>query len=79
MLDGARNHDDPGLPPLPHPERLALGAIEAPRRRRGFLPRDCGEAAALLILMVLGALAVAEAATLALLNEKMLAVLGIVP
>jgi len=78
MLDGARHHDDPGLPPLPHPERLAQ-SIEAPRRRRGFLPRDCGEAAALLILMVLGALAVAKAATLALLNEQLLAAIGIVP
>ena len=33
MFEFARNHEDPGLPSLPHPERLAQ-AIDAPVRRR---------------------------------------------
>jgi hypothetical protein len=35
VFSGARNYDDPGLPPLQHPERLAQ-CIAAPRPRRSW-------------------------------------------
>ena len=80
MFDGAHRDDDPGLGnvvPL-RPERLA--ASGAVRRCRATARRRAeGDAAVWLIVTVLAALGAAELLTWWLLDEAVLAWLGIVP
>ncbi|MGE3279932.1 MAG: hypothetical protein AB7H90_01010 [Alphaproteobacteria bacterium] len=82
MFDGALG-SDPGLPhnpqPIRHPERLASSITATKPRRRCFLPRQCGIAAILFITMAVVAFWAADVATAILLNEAVLAAIGIAP
>lgn len=76
MLDGLRRLDDPGF----DVERLVLGESITPTRpRRWHSPREVRTAAGLALLMIGGALLVAHVAVGLLLDETLLAALGIVP
>lgn len=79
-FDALRDSDDPGLPSL-HPDRLAVSnAITTPRRP--VLWRDPAKvrtAAALTLMMVVGGIVGGFVIAGALLNEAVLAFLGIGP
>jgi hypothetical protein len=80
MLDAFRTTDDPGLRPAPlrHPERLAP-CIHGTRRARRHTPREVREGIVLLLMTIgvgwLGGQIIAAV----MLNESVLAALGIVP